>query len=122
NIFLIPIAVFLSLFHLVILAIISHSLLACELSARRATLVTILITNASFCGVVILLWLGFIISGQQTACVGYKCYWVKGSVTWLGVPEIGLQMLFQVMINMSSVVAVYLSRANSRKTLIPQGD
>jgi hypothetical protein len=112
NVLLIPIALFLSVLHLVALILISYSVLDFDLRACTAAAVTVSTTNTVFCGVVIFLWLADIRSGSQTVCVQYECYWINGSVTWLGARQIGLQVLAQVVINVLSVFIVYAFSAN----------
>jgi hypothetical protein len=119
NVLTLPIALFLSVTHLVVLILVGYAVLDFEFTARTAAAVTISTTNLIFCVVVISIWLAFVSSGRQTLCEGfeYKCYWIKGSVTWLGVRYIALQVLVQVLISILSVCLVCASSATCRKAL-----
>ena len=95
----VPFALVLSLMHLTFLILADYSVASFEPPARAAVAATIIATNVLFFGIFISVWLYLIKSGRQTVCVGTKCEWIDGAITWRGFQTIALQSLIQFVIN-----------------------
>jgi hypothetical protein len=102
NILLIPVALFLSILHFVVLGL--AQLLAARLKPQiRRPAVAIAVANVLFAAAMALLWIVLIRDGSVTGCMNGKCDWVNGVITPDGVRTILSQTVIQIILNLVPV-------------------
>jgi hypothetical protein len=96
-------ALCLSLVHLTILVLVNYSVEPFELGVRATAAATLITTNVAFVASIVLTSIALSASGRTTHCYTYQyryeCYWVDGSMTWIGVRSMALAMAIQVFVN-----------------------
>lgn len=116
NILLMPIALFLSILHCIVLGLAQLLIERLRPEIRRRAVVVAL-ANALFVGTTVLLWIALVRDGSVTGCVNNKCDWVGGAITPDGVQTIFLQTSFQVILNLvSTAIALKFSSLFRRAT------
>jgi len=114
NILLIPIALFLSILHFIVLGL--AQLLTMRLKPQtRKPAVVIAGANVLFAATMAVLWIAFIREGSVTGCANGKCDWVDGVITPDGMRTILLQIVFQVILNLLPVVIASKSSSLSQR-------
>jgi len=123
NILLIPFMLWYTAIHL--LCLIPTNLVAILLGFREriAVIIVLLITNSLFCVIFAVSWVNSIRSGRQSVCEGYqyKCKWIDGVITDLGVQALTRECAIQVGINLASVLFIWLLAAEANKTIVGGG-
>jgi hypothetical protein len=104
NVLTIPIAIFLSALHLLLLISVFLFVNTFDIAIRRKIVVALAATNTLFFMIVVSIWVSFIKSGRQSACVDQKCSWVDGTITAFGMQTIAFESLVQFAVN----IAVFL--------------
>lgn len=117
NPLLIPIMLEYTAIHLLCLIPTNLAAILLGFRGRISGIIVLLITNSLFCVVFAVSWVTSIRRGRQSSCVGYqyKCDWIDGVITDLGVQALTREGAIQVGTNLAAVLFVWLLASETQK-------